>query len=157
MYMKFPSSNKSMPLFDLFDFLEGSWRLDRKIDDLKLKIQGSMTGVSIIRPQQSERSNKVLSYREEGRLCFGNYEEDVHRSYQFSFFEKQKAQVLFSDGSFFHELDLSSGFCEVSYICKDDVYTGQFQVVSSTIWLSQWCVNGPSKDLKLNNSYQRYN
>lgn len=149
------SADDVMPVSDLFAFLEGDWQLSRTINDVRQNMPGVMTGrVALVRRTDDE-GNPALSYREEGELQFGDYRETVHRTYEFSFPEPHRALVRFSDGQIFHELDLSSGGCEVEHLCAEDIYRGRFRVVGGDLWLSSWDISGPAKELILDNRYQR--
>lgn len=145
-----------MPVLDLFSYLQGDWVLTRKIIDLKLNTPGFMNGTTAITKEPDKGEKAVLAYREEGELCFGDYKDKVFRNYEFCFLMAHKALVLFSNGKIFHELDLSSGFAQVEHLCLKDTYRGSFRVVSSNVWLSKWQVSGPSKELILDNHYQRH-
>jgi hypothetical protein len=145
----------AMPVSDLFAFLEGDWGLSRTINDVRQNMPGVMTGRIALVKYSDEQGNLALKYREEGELQFGDYRETVHRTYDFSFPEAHRALVRFSDGRIFHELDLSTGFCEVEHLCAEDIYRGRFRVVARDAWLSNWDISGPSKELILDNRYQR--
>lgn len=147
--------DRALPVVDLFNFFEGDWLLSRTINDLRLNMPGAMTGKATITKRVEINHNPALSYLEEGELRFGNYREDVFRAYEYSFPESHIAHVLFSDGRMFHKLDLSSGYCEAEHLCGDDVYRGRFRVESRNVWLSNWYISGPSKELILDNRYQR--
>ena len=145
-----------MPVLDLFSYLQGDWILTRKITDLKLNTPGFMNGTTAITKKPDTGEKPVLAYREEGELFFGEYKGKVFRNYEFCFPMAHKALVLFSDGKIFHELDLSSGFTQVEHLCLKDTYRGSFRVESLDVWLSKWQVSGPSKELILDNHYQRH-
>jgi hypothetical protein len=145
----------TFPVHDLFSYLQGDWVLTRKITDLRLNTPGLMSGTTTITRQPDKGGKPVLAYKEEGELSFGEYKDKVYRNYEFCFPVAHKALVLFSDGKIFHELDLSSGFIEVEHLCLKDTYRGSFCVVSPDAWLSKWQVSGPSKELILDNHYQR--
>jgi hypothetical protein len=115
-----------------------------------------MSGTTAITRQPDKDGKPVLAYKEEGELCFGEYKDKVYRNYEFFFPVAHKALVLFNDGKMFHELDLSSGFIQVEHLCLKDSYRGSFRVESPNVWLSKWRVSGPSKDLILDNHYQRH-
>jgi hypothetical protein len=145
-----------LPVLDLFSYLQGNWVLTRKITDLRLNTPGFMSGKTEITRQPDKGGKPVLAYREEGELCFGEYKDKVYRNYVFCFPVAHKALVLFSDGKIFHELDLSSGFTVVEHLCLKDSYLGSFRAESPNVWLSKWQVSGPSKELILDNHYQRH-
>jgi len=144
------------PVHDLFSYLQGNWELTRTITDLRLNIPGFMSGTVAITIQPEKGGKPTLAYREEGELQFGEYKEKVFRDYEFCFPVAHSALVLFSDGKIFHELDLSSGFSRVEHLCFEDAYRGSFRVDSPNVWLSKWLISGPSKELILDNHYQRY-
>ncbi|MBC8267541.1 MAG: hypothetical protein H8E36_02215 [Rhodospirillaceae bacterium] len=149
------SGDDAMPVSDLFAFLEGNWLLSRTINDLRLNTPGVMNGQIAITRQADGQGEPALKYWEDGELQFGDYRETVHRSYDFRFPQAHRARVHFTDGRIFHELDLSSGYCEVEHLCDPDIYRGRFQIVANDLWLSNWNISGPSKDLILDNRYQR--
>ena len=115
-----------------------------------------MNGTTSIKRRPNKGKNPVLEYKEEGELCFGEYKDKVYRNYEFCFSEAHKALVFFSDGKIFHELDLSFGFTRVEHLCLKDTYRGSFRAESPNVWFSKWEVDGPSKELILDNHYQRY-
>ena len=145
----------TFPVHDLFTYLQGNWVLKRKITDLLLNIPGSLSGNVSITRQPDEDGKPALDYQEKGELCFGKYKEKVYRDYRFSFPAPHSALVLFKNGKLFHELELTSGFYQVEYLCLKDLYQGCFRVESPNVWLSKWRVSGPSKKLILDNHYQR--
>ena len=149
------SGDGALPVKDLLGYLEGNWILSRTINDLRLNMPGAMTGRAEMSRRVALEGYPSLTYREEGELRFGDYLETVFRFYDFSFPELHKAIVHFTDGRLFHELDLSSGFCEAEHLCGGDIYRGRFRVQSSDVWLSNWFISGPSKELVLDNRYQR--
>lgn len=142
-------------MLDLFSYLQGNWVLFRKIADLRLNTPGYMSGITTVTRQPNKDGKPVLAYREEGELCFGEYRDKVYQNYYLCFPVAHKALVLFSDGNTFHELDLSLGFTQVEHLCLKDSYQGSFRVESPNVWLSKWQVSGPSKELILDNHYQR--
>ena len=153
--MEHLSDDGALRVSDLFSFLEGDWQLSRLINDLRQNMPGEMTATATLTKRIDSDGNPGLSYREEGELHFGDYRETVYRAYDFSFPEPHRARVHFSDGNDFHELDLSTGYCEAEYLCGEDLYRGRFQVLSGDVWLSNWTVHGPSKELVLDNRYRR--
>ena len=149
------STNDVLPVSDLLSFLEGDWQLSRTINDLNLDMPGTMSGRVQIAPLAEGLEPPVLVYREEGELQFGEYRETVFRVYRYRFPEKNRAEVLFEDDRFFHELDLSLGHCQAEHLCEEDLYRGNFRVLSSDSWQSVWTVTGPKKNLILDNRFQR--
>jgi len=149
------SASGALPVNDLFDFLEGNWRLSRTLNDLRQNMPGVMSGQVEIKRKADRDAKPTLGYREEGELQFGDYHETVTRCYEFSFPEPHLAWVCFEDGRVFHQLDLSNGYWEDAHQCGEDLYQGRFRVSSHDVWLSNWFVSGPAKELVLDNHYQR--
>ena len=153
--MKEPDKTSMLPVYDLFAYLKGNWKLTRKITDIRLNILGFLSGTISITRESNKAIRPTLAYHEEGELCFGNYKEKVYRDYRFCFPNAHSALVFFSDGKIFHKLDLTTGFCRVEHLCLEDLYQGRFCVESSNVWLSKWHVSGPAKQMILDNHYQR--
>ena len=149
------SKDGTIPVCNLFSYLQGNWLLTRKITDLRLNIPGFLSGTTAFTKRPDEGGIPFLAYQEEGELRFGKYKAKVFRDYRFCFPVSHCALVLFSDGKIFHELDLSTGFYRVKYLCLKDLYQGFFCAETPDVWLSKWIVSGPSKNLILDNHYQR--
>lgn len=149
------STNNAHPVTDLLSFLEGEWQLSRTINDLNMDMPGTMSGRVRIEPLPGVTESPVLVYREEGELHFGDYRETVFRTYRYRFPERHRAEVLFDDERFFHELDLSPGHCQAEHLCGEDLYQGKFRADSADGWRSLWTVTGPRKNLILDNLFQR--
>ena len=149
------SGDVALPVDDLFSYLQGNWNLSRTINDLYQNMSGVMSGRVELVKRTDIDGNPSLAYREEGELRFGDYQETVFRFYDFSFPSKRKAVVHFTDGRIFHELDLSTGFWEPEHLCEKDMYRGRFRIESRDTWQSNWFISGPTKELVLDNFYQR--
>ncbi|MFE9767374.1 DUF6314 family protein [Streptomyces sp. NPDC005808] len=67
------------------------------------------------------------------------------------------ADVRFSDGRPFHDLDLTSGRYVADHPCSADLYRGEFTVLDEHRWRTVWRVAGPAKDLVLTTDYTREN
>lgn len=135
---------------DLFHFLGGAWRFERKVHDGLLDQEGDCIGTAQFTPDGDE-----LNYREEGGLKMGDIETTTEREYLYSFPAPSMAEVRFPDGRFFHVLDLTKGIVRVEHQCGDDVYHGLFRVLSNQAWLSVWRVTGPRKSQVITTRYLR--
>ncbi|MFE6485752.1 DUF6314 family protein [Streptomyces sp. NPDC057757] len=65
------------------------------------------------------------------------------------------ADVRFSDGRPFHDLDLTSGRFVADHPCSADLYRGEFTALDAHRWRTVWRVAGPAKDLVLTTDYTR--
>ena len=149
------SGDGAFAVSDLFPYLEGNWKLSRTINDLRQNMPGAVVGNVKMARRTDIAGNDALTYREEGVLRFGNYEENVFRFYDFSFPAPHKAIVHFEDGKVFHELDLSSGYWQAEHLCGEDTYRGRFRIESRDVWMSNWYISGPNKEMILDNRFQR--
>ena len=144
--------NERKPLLinELRRFLHSGWRLDRRVDDRRAGQRGSLSGEAVFTPEEDG-----LVYREEGRLSIGDHEGPALQSYRYAFPEAARAAVHFSDGRFFHDLDLTSGAWACTHLCAPDRYEGAFTVLDADTWRVVWRGTGPRKDLVLDSSYRR--
>ncbi|GAB4351860.1 MAG: DUF6314 family protein [Kiloniellaceae bacterium] len=141
---------KHFQVRDLKGFLEGTWRLERRIDDRRAGQQGSLSGTAAFPPD-----GEGLLYREEGRLVIAGHDGPALQSYRYAFPAPQRAAVSFGDGRPFHDLDLTAGAWACVHLCDPDRYEGRFTVLDADSWRVVWKVTGPRKDLVLDSSYRR--
>jgi hypothetical protein len=73
------------------------------------------------------------------------YRSAVSRAYRYEFPTGGAADVYFTDGRFFHPLDLALGSCSVEHRCGDDTYRGWFIARSERELHQRWSVTGPHK------------
>lgn len=144
-----------LQISNLKGFLEGEWRLVRRIDDRRAGQPGRLTGEAVFSADGAD-----LQYREEGRLVIGGPADPVHaglalQSYRYAFPAPQRAAAHFRDGRFFHDLDLTSGHWACTHLCDPDRYEGEFAVLDADTWRVVWTVAGPRKDLTLDSTYRR--
>ncbi|WP_344680364.1 DUF6314 family protein [Saccharopolyspora taberi] len=125
---------------DLAGFLAGRWRLEREIVDAAGAPVGSFSGVGVFSPCEGG-----LEYREDGVLELGSHRGPAFRCLRY-LVSGACAQVWFSDGSWFHDLDLRSGRWRVVHPCRADEYRGEFVVLDADRWRQEWRVSGPVKD-----------
>jgi hypothetical protein len=135
---------------DLKDFLEGEWRLERRLDDRHAGQQGILIGKALFAPEGNE-----LLYSEEGRLVIGGHDGPAEQVHRYAFQAPARAQVHFRDGRFFHDLDLAAGRWTATHLCAPDRYDGDFTALGADSWRVVWRVTGPRKDLILDSSYRR--
>ncbi|MGF1594972.1 MAG: DUF6314 family protein [Kiloniellaceae bacterium] len=135
---------------DLKAFLEGTWHLERRLDDRRAGLAGSLAGEAAFAPE-----GDGLVYREAGRLSLGDHEGPALQSYRYGFPAAGRAAVYFRDGRFFHDLDVTAGRWTATHLCAPDRYDGDFTVSDRDTWRIVWRVTGPRKDLILDSTYRR--
>jgi len=142
------------PVSDLRAYLAGHWRIARRINDQLRDEPGEMSGRAAFREDGPD-----LIYEEQGRLTIGDHAGDAVQSYRYAFPEPaaapERAEVRFMDGRDFHRLDLSSGVCEVTHLCGDDVYQGRVEAAGPDAWRVIWEITGPRKKLKIETEFSR--
>ena len=136
---------------DLRAYLSGSWRIDRRFDDRRHALDGTMLGEA-----QFSAEADALLYREQGQITFGAYQGTAEQEHRYDFPDgARRASVYFADGRPFHELDLSNGTALVSHACGDDLYKGRFVALDDDRWESRWTIAGPRKDQRILTRYTR--
>lgn len=151
---------KTLSINELRDFLQGTWKLDRQIFDHRRSETGRLVGEARFLPQ-----DESLVYREAGVLTLDDQHDRAHKgrahkgrahqSYRYDFVSSARAEVRFTDGRFFHDLDLSNGVWACTHLCGDDRYEGAFTALDRDSWRVVWSVRGPRKDLRLDSHYSR--
>ncbi len=141
---------ENIKINDLKNFLQGEWRLERRIEDGRSGIPGSLTGQASFAPRADG-----LSYCEEGLLTLGDHCGAAHQAYCYEFVSPGCAAVRFTDGRLFHHLDLTAGIWHCRHLCGDDCYDGLFTALGAESWRVVWSVAGPRKDLRLDTTYRR--
>ncbi|MDH5488373.1 MAG: DUF6314 family protein [Rhodospirillaceae bacterium] len=140
----------------LQSYLAGYWLIKRDIHQVgegqKVTLNGS---ASFVVDEKSPAD--TLIYNEEGLLETPEGKFDATRSYIYKFIGSALAEVRFSDGEFFHVLDLSAGPLRVEHHCGDDFYQGLFRAVDTNTWLSVWRIEGPRKKQVISTHYMRVN
>ena len=96
-----------------------------------------------------------LLYREQGRLTIGDHDGSALQAYRYRFPAPAQAAVHFSDGRFFHDLDLSQGRWSCTHLCDPDRYDGEITALGEDSLRVVWQVSGPRKDLTLDSTYRR--
>lgn len=135
---------------DLYGYLEGTWQFERKVHDTLLGQEGDCIGVA-----QFYANGNTLNYEEEGELTMGEIVVSTERTYLYKFIAPSMAEVRFSDGRFFHVLDLTKGMVRVEHQCGEDTYHGVYRVVEPRVWLSVWRIIGPRKSQVITTRYLR--
>ena len=132
------------PVGDLKTWLAGSWSLERIINDHK---HGKVNYMSGIVDFSSQRDGLV--YHEQSKFVNGPHDYPTHQSYRYTFPFPHRAEVCFSDGRYFHMLDLSTGSDSCLYKCGSDIYKGKFKVVNAEQLYIEWNILGPKKKMTI--------
>lgn len=146
-------TDQSKELFfvnDLRTFLEGTWKLERGLEDVRRDETGALIGEACF-----VAADGGLYYREEGMLSLGDHRGAAHQAYRYDFPTLSRASVSFTDGRFFHDLDLTAGIWTCRHRCSDDDYAGEFRALNADRLQVLWRVKGPRKDMLLDGLYHR--
>jgi hypothetical protein len=130
-----------LPIADLFLFLTGRWRVERRVDAVGDGLGAEFSGVVAFHRSAAE----TLVCIERGDLAIGNRLLEARRALIYRRVAAPSAHVYFADGSFFHALDLSTGVHHVRHRCGADSYSGHFVALSWSTLLVDWDVTGPAK------------
>lgn len=148
-----PAANGAgWPVADLRAYLTGSWTVERRILDRRLRRHGSFTGRSVF---AEDRDEDGLRYRETGRLRIGDHDAPAEQIHRYAFPTPSAAAVFFRDGRPFHRLDLATGRARADHACDPDLYRARFKVLGPDAWCVLWRVTGPRKTLRLATTYIR--
>lgn len=148
---------------DLYEFLNGRWRVSREIQDKRAATVVHFKGIAEFNDQFEFPAGALaeLAYIERGELEIAGRVIFAERKYRYRFLAgcSGEAEVLFDDGpsegQFFHTLQLREGICSASHLCVEDMYTGEFRSTSPLSWEVIWHVCGPEKQQVLHSIYQR--
>ncbi|MFI6209690.1 DUF6314 family protein [Streptomyces sp. NPDC051041] len=140
------------PVPEVLTYLEGSWRVARSVRDLASGGTGEFSGTTVFDPLEQGG----LLYRESGTFVWRGVARPAERTLRFlPGAAPGTADVRFTDGRPFHDLDLTSGRYVADHPCAADLYRGEFTVRDADRWRTVWRVRGPAKDLVLTTDYTR--
>lgn len=128
----------------LKEFLQGNWIFNRQVMDLMNRTTAQMRGNVFL-----EEHPQGLWYREEGQLDLRGYKGLFYQVYLYRFPAPYKAEVCFSDGRLFYELDSRQKTCEVEHYCGQDHYQGLINFEDHQRMRIEWSVQGPRKNGKI--------
>ncbi|MFZ3556247.1 DUF6314 family protein [Streptomyces sp. BH055] len=139
------------PVCDVLAFLAGHWRVERTVRDLAADATGTFTGTTGFTAE-----GDGLLHFESGTFEWHGVARPAERTLRYLPGEDPgTAVVRFSDGRFFHDLDLRAGHHVADHPCSADLYRGEFTVYDADRWRTVWRVKGPAKDLLLTTDYRR--
>lgn len=136
-----------MEIVDTFEFLLGTWSVERVIVDHCSGSRGLFQGVAdvgLVAAPPHSRYGSHACYEEVGHFRFGAYEGRAGR--RLDYVRKEDATVMFrfADGRRFVDCDLRKGTWHAFHPCGDDSYDLTFRVHSSNTMEEGWQVSGPS-------------
>ncbi|MDV7143922.1 DUF6314 family protein [Tropicimonas sp. TH_r6] len=133
----------------LTDF-EGSWQMEREIDDRRAGETLRLTGRAVL-----VRARGGLDYTEHGRLTLGDGQVvEAERRYHWRA-EDGGVAVDFPDGRFFHAFALAGAPPLAHHFCDPDSYDVRYNFVDWPLWRARWRVTGPRKDYLMETRYRR--
>ncbi|WP_246204317.1 DUF6314 family protein [Streptomyces tailanensis] len=140
------------PVPDVLTHLSGSWRVTRSVRDLASGAEGEFTGRAVFSPL----NDGGLLHRESGSFLWQGVRRPAERTLRFlPGLTPGTADVRFTDGRPFHDLDLTDGHWQTHHPCAADLYRGEFEVYDEDHWRTTWRVGGPAKDQLLITDYTR--
>ncbi|MGV4987168.1 DUF6314 family protein [Streptomyces sp. NRAIS4] len=140
------------PVPDVLEHLAGRWRVQRTVRDLVSGDGGHFSGVTVF----TALAAGGLLHEESGTFTWQGVARPATRTLRFAPGPTPgTADVRFTDGRPFHELDLTSGRYVAEHPCAADLYRGEFTVQDADHWRTVWRVGGPAKDLVLTTDYVR--
>ncbi len=148
-----------MDVPDAFNYLLGSWSVERRIDDRLSRRIGRFAGsgsftwsaaaddelravVGVTVPP----APSTACYREAGTLRWHGRDVPCGRVLVATPTDAGGAALRFQDGRHFIDVDLRFGVCEERHCCGDDLYLITFRVHSEGCYEETWQVRGPRKD-----------
>jgi hypothetical protein len=140
------------PVPAVLTYLAGSWRVERSVRDLASGDTGRFCGATVFSPLEGGG----LLHHESGTFVWQGVPRPAERMLRFlPGSSPGTADVRFSDGRPFHDLDLRTGHHIADHPCAADLYRGEFTVRDEDHWRTVWRVRGPAKDLVLTTDYTR--
>ncbi len=142
-------------VYHLRQYLEHPWRFQRQIvhhDTGQLvHIHGTVSWQDISEPNAAP----MLCCRETGVIQLANYTGKATQMYGYTFKSDVHAEVSFSDGRFFYNLNLTTSHCKIQHLCGDDTYDGVVDAITDTTYQQIWRVIGPRKDYTSHTTFSR--
>jgi hypothetical protein len=138
-----------LEIADTLEWLIGTWRVDREIEDNQTGTRGSLSGVATLLPLSADDVDEYgihARYSEEGELQFGAYAGTARRSLLYARLDAGSTMVYFADHRPFIRLNLRRGACSADHRCGDDRYEITARVHSHDVLQEQWRVRGPATD-----------
>jgi len=137
-----------MQIADTFNFLLGTWTLERSIADHRSRRSGAFSGRAVFVEVGSAKGpvpGGRARYGEEGVLRIGTYAGPASRRLGCTRLGSGAVMLYFADGRPFLRLDLRRGAWRSTHECGDDRYEVETVVQSESEVQESWRVRGPGK------------
>jgi hypothetical protein len=135
---------------ELASWLIGRWSIHRAIND----DPDAFVGVASF--SYDAGPDGAIRWCETGRLRLGSYLGNAHRILEVVPRGTSPSwEVRFDDGRHFHDLNLSTGRCEVQHPCRADLYTGAYVIEGADALSVTWLVSGPGRHDRIVSDYRR--
>lgn len=128
--------------------LEGRWHLTRRIDDHRAGLVGTFEGAAVFVPDGHglrQEENGVLRYGDATPMQAGR----VYLWRQ----EVGGLAVYFEDGRPFHHVGPAR--LEDRHLCDPDTYDVTYDLSRWPVWVQDWTIRGPRKDMRLVSRFSR--
>jgi Family of unknown function (DUF6314) len=145
----------TMVVTDTLDFLVGTWKVERSIEDHSSGLSGHFQGTAVLAgvPQDAAAVTRA-SYQETGELRFGDHAGPARRG--LDYVRADGAVMLyFADGRPYVDLDLRSGTWRAEHPCVADLYEVTTIVRSPDELRELWRVRGPDKNYDATTTLRR--
>ena len=136
------------------DFI-GRWSIARRIhDDLNDSI------ISFFGEANIKEESLHFRYEEQGKLRLGDHATlYAKQSYFWRPVGNSVFNIFFSNGDYFHQLDLAiavkADSCLAEHLCVYDLYKVKYSFAQFPDWRTIWCVTGPKKNYQIHNYFKR--
>lgn len=139
-------------------YFEGSWRINRRIDDRRGARAGAASGVATFAAEPDDADSR-LTCTEAMTIDYGGSRIAGEQTTIWRFQGPLGPDLYFRDARFFcamrfHE-EHGVWSAEFSHDCGEDRYEGAARIADENNWRLVWNVRGPRKDYSLDTAYSR--
>ncbi len=137
--------------FQVFQKLEGSWRLERRISDGSV-LEGTATF--------AKKGSRSYLLHEQGDLVRNAQIFQATRTWIWDVDEAGNLEIRFDEPGYrlYHRLELNerekAWCCEAEHICGRDRYVGEYRI-SPRLIVSTQRISGPNKNISIKSFYRR--
>jgi Family of unknown function (DUF6314) len=166
----FRASGSPPQVTDALAFLRGTWQVTRQLIDHRAAADGTFTGVATwLAPDgpvaddsaaddsaehgpgadEPAADRPVLAYHEHGELVYRGHRGPASRRLIYRSGPDGTADVRFTDGHEFYQLDARDGTWQAQHECGADHYAVSGRVLGDDAFREHWRVTGPAKDYEI--------
>jgi len=127
----------------------GEWEITRNIEDKLNQKKFELEGLG-----NFTDNDELYHYSEVGLLKSDSFHSKAHQDYIW-IIKPKGWKINFSDGSYFHDLELVNSEQRVYHECGNDVYRGEFLLSLPNDFKVTWNVSGPRKDYISHTYYKK--